>query len=108
MAVGALRALWERGLNVPGDVSVVGYDDTAESALLIPPLTTVRQDFPTLGQRAFGHLRRLLDQPEWRATTVTRPELIVRASTAPPGTSAQTLRQALRTVQDHLTRWPDG
>lgn len=56
MAVGALRALWERGLNVPADVSVVGYDDTPESALLIPPLTTVRQDFSTLGARAFAHL----------------------------------------------------
>ena len=108
MAVGALRALWERGLNVPGDVSVVGYDDTAESALLIPPLTTVRQDFPTLGQRAFGHLRRLLDDPEWRATTVTRPELIVRASTASPGQSSQELRRALRTLQDHLSRWPEA
>ncbi|MFC5849675.1 LacI family DNA-binding transcriptional regulator [Deinococcus petrolearius] len=106
MAVGALRALWERGLSVPGDVSVVGYDDTAESALLIPPLTTVRQDFPTLGHRAFGHLRRLLAEPEWRATTVTRPELIVRASTAPPGDTAQGLRRALRTVQEHLLRWP--
>jgi len=44
MAMGALRALWERGMRVPHDVSVVGYDDTPESALLIPPLTTVRQD----------------------------------------------------------------
>ncbi len=90
MAVGALRALWERGLSVPHDVSVIGYDDTAESALLIPPLTTVRQDFPTLGARAFDHLRELLDggTPGERVR-VTQPELIERASTAGPPTEAR-------------------
>ncbi|MFT2721214.1 LacI family DNA-binding transcriptional regulator [Deinococcus sp. A31D244] len=94
MAVGALRALWERGLNVPADVSVIGYDDTPESALLIPPLTTVRQDFPTLGQRAFTHLLARLggDPPE--DVIVTRPELIIRASSGPPQTPARADVQA--------------
>lgn len=102
MAVGALRALWERGLNVPGDVSVIGYDDTAESALLIPPLTTVRQDFPILGQRAFRHLQALLDG-QAPPSTITQPELMVRASTAvPPSGPRLQVHEALRTLRQHL------
>lgn len=84
MAVGALRALWERGLNVPRDVSVIGFDDTAESAMLIPPLTTIRQDFPNLGKRSFHHLLQLVEGKDPPQLTVTQPELIVRASTAAP------------------------
>lgn len=103
MAVGALRALWERGLSVPGDVSVIGYDDTAESALLIPPLTTVRQDFPTLGQRAFGHLGALLGGQTPPLVTLTQPELVVRASTAPPRSGQRSgVQEALRTLQQHV------
>lgn len=103
MAVGVLRALWERGLNVPGDVSVIGYDDTAESALLIPPLTTVRQDFPTLGRRAFGHLKMLLDGHGPQPTTLTRPELVVRASTAAPRSGPRLrLQDALGVLQQHV------
>jgi DNA-binding LacI/PurR family transcriptional regulator len=59
MALGILRALHEYGRNVPGDVSVVGFDDLPESAYLSPPLTTVRQDFAEVGTRAMALL---LDQ----------------------------------------------
>src|SRR5260370_40193833 len=45
MALGVIRALTERGLRVPDDVSVVGFDDVPEAGVLRPPLTTVRQDF---------------------------------------------------------------
>ena len=103
MAVGALRALWERGLSVPADISVIGYDDTAESALLIPPLTTVRQDFPTLGRRAFDHLRALLDQQAPQSMPLTQPELVVRASTAaPPSGERLRWQEALELVQARL------
>ncbi|BDP43279.1 lac repressor (plasmid) [Deinococcus aetherius] len=103
MAVGVLRALWERGLSVPGDVSVIGYDDTAESALLIPPLTTVRQDFPTLGQRAFHHLKALLGGQDPPRMTLTRPALVVRASTAAPRSGERLrLQDALHLLQRHL------
>src|SRR6185312_10285771 len=44
MAIGALNALWSAGLRVPEDISVVGYDDIAEAAYLVPPLTTVSFD----------------------------------------------------------------
>src|SRR6476619_1930115 len=50
MSIGLLSALRERGLRVPDDVSVVGFDDVPEAGYLVPPLTTVRQDFGLLGE----------------------------------------------------------
>ncbi|HEY3015040.1 MAG TPA: substrate-binding domain-containing protein, partial [Nocardioides sp.] len=89
MALGLLRALAEAGRAVPGEVSVVGFDDIPEAAYLVPPLTTVRQDFTAVGRRAIEILRAAIDgrapgadMPE----RLIRPELVVRASTAaPPG-----------------------
>jgi DNA-binding LacI/PurR family transcriptional regulator len=84
MALGVLRALAERGRRVPDDVSVVGFDDIAEAAYFLPPLTTVRQDFGELGRRAV-HL--LMDQiaagPADEAPLPIPPDLVVRGSTAP-------------------------
>ncbi len=51
MALGALRALHEHGLAVPAKVAVIGFDDTPDSAMFYPPLTTIRQDFIELGQQ---------------------------------------------------------
>src|SRR3546814_5251158 len=51
MALGLLHAVREEGLDVPGDISIVGFDDIPEAAHFSPPLTTVRQDFPELGRR---------------------------------------------------------
>ncbi len=86
MAIGALHALHEVGLDVPGTVSVVGYDDDPVAAYLIPALTTVRQDFSAL---ASGCLTQLLSLVGGADDTVVQqiiaPELIIRASTAPPG-----------------------
>ncbi|POT98531.1 lac repressor [Escherichia sp. ESNIH1] len=56
MALGVLRACAERGLAVPGQISVVGYDDTADSAWYTPPLTTIRQAFKEAGQRSVDWL----------------------------------------------------
>ncbi|MEU9019402.1 LacI family DNA-binding transcriptional regulator [Actinomadura sp. NPDC048394] len=83
MAVGLLRALHEKGRRIPGDVHVVGFDDIPEAAHYWPPLTTVRQDFAGLGDRAFELLLGQLTtcgrmQPE----QIIVPELIVRESTA--------------------------
>jgi DNA-binding LacI/PurR family transcriptional regulator len=82
MALGLLAALHEEGLSVPGDVSVVGFDDTPEAPFLTPPLTTVRQDFAELGRRGVQLvLARLAGQPLEPEPIV--PELVVRSSTAP-------------------------
>jgi len=89
MALGVLRAMRERGLDVPGDVSLVGFDDIPEAAYLSPPLTTVVQDFWTLGRSAIALL--LGDRgPHARPAMstgpgeiVVPPRLVVRASTAP-------------------------
>jgi DNA-binding LacI/PurR family transcriptional regulator len=58
-ALGLLRAIHEAGRRVPDDVSVVGFDDIPEAAYLIPPLTTIRQDFAAVGR---GSVSLLLDQ----------------------------------------------
>jgi DNA-binding LacI/PurR family transcriptional regulator len=84
MALGALRAARERGLSVPGDLSVVGFDDIFLSALLAPALTTIRQPGYRLGAAAAAALFRLLNgEPEARPDVIAT-ELIVRGTTAPP------------------------
>ncbi len=82
VAIGLLGALWQRGLRVPEDVSVVGFDDVPEAAYLVPPLTTVRQDFDALGRRCLEVLLARLAGEEPRARRV-QPELVVRASSGP-------------------------
>jgi DNA-binding LacI/PurR family transcriptional regulator len=82
MALGVLRALHDAGRDVPGDVSIVGFDDLPEVAYLTPPLTTVRQNFAEVGRQGMALL---LDQIESRSRTSRRvvvdTELIIRDST---------------------------
>jgi len=87
MALGVMRALAERGLRVPRDVSIVGFDDVPEAGYYTPPLSTVRQDFGKVGRQA---LNTLIDRMSGAIETGFRvriaPELIIRASAAgPPG-----------------------
>ncbi|MFH8792959.1 LacI family DNA-binding transcriptional regulator [Streptomyces sp. NPDC017941] len=83
MALGAVRAARERGLEVPDDVSVVGFDDSVLVAFTDPPLTTVRKPVPAMGQAA---VRTLLEEiagtPAPHSEFVFMPELVVRGSTA--------------------------
>lgn len=83
LALGMLRAFWERGVRVPQDVSVVGFDDEAGAAYFVPPLTTVRQDFPALGRSAIAALVRALAGEEVPRTLLPAT-LVPRASTAAP------------------------
>ncbi|WP_406440145.1 LacI family DNA-binding transcriptional regulator [Streptomyces sp. NBC_01613] len=84
MAIGALRAFTEAGLSVPADVSVVGYDDIPAAAYLSPPLTTVRQNFATVADRAVDMLIAMIEgRPEPAEHTNLAVELTVRNSTAP-------------------------
>ncbi|MBB6172831.1 alanine racemase [Nocardiopsis mwathae] len=92
MALGAIRAARQRGLSVPGDVSVVGYDDSQLIAFTDPPLTTVRQPVQAM---ALAAVRTLCDEIAGHASAATHaeylfdPELVVRGSTgaAPVGTA---------------------
>ncbi|MFI7519195.1 LacI family DNA-binding transcriptional regulator [Micromonospora globbae] len=87
LALGAIRAVRRLGRLVPGDVSVVGYDDSAFMTCTDPPLTTVRQPIETMGQAAVDLL---VTQIEGAGVLhdelLFEPELVVRGSTAPaPG-----------------------
>ncbi|CUR58378.1 Transcriptional regulator, LacI family [metagenome] len=82
MALGVLRALHERGLKVPDDVSIVGFDNLPDSAYYWPALTTVDQDLGRLGREAVDLVTRALSgESDPRADLIT-PSLIVRSSTA--------------------------
>ncbi|MBB1199245.1 LacI family DNA-binding transcriptional regulator [Enterobacteriaceae bacterium 89] len=85
MALGALRALAEHGLRVPADVSVVGYDDTEDSACFIPPLTTIKQDFKALGKACVERLVTQIQHPNAQPSAQTLPvTLVERKTTAAP------------------------
>ncbi|MCF0078167.1 LacI family DNA-binding transcriptional regulator [Streptomyces lomondensis] len=83
MAMGVLAAFAERGVRVPQDVSLVGFDDMKGAGYLVPALTTVRQDFAHLGRSAIELLVRMLGGERARRRKLT-PELVVRRSTAVP------------------------
>jgi DNA-binding LacI/PurR family transcriptional regulator len=84
-AMGVMEAARRLGLSVPGDLSVVGFDDSLLAAVSSPPLTTVQQPFEQMGEVA---LRILRDQMEGRELNSIRVELmtklIIRESTAAP------------------------
>ncbi|WP_460776222.1 LacI family DNA-binding transcriptional regulator [Microbacterium sp. GXF7504] len=84
IAMGLMRGLADAGLHVPGDVSVVGFDDHPLSELWTPAITTVRQDFHGMGRRGFELLRRVIDGEQGRLFSSERPEVVVRDSAAPP------------------------
>ena len=78
LAIGALDALRDEGLDAPGDISVVGFDDVPAAARL--GLTTVRQPLVEKGREA----GRLLIEPGTEREVVLPVELVARASTGPP------------------------
>jgi DNA-binding LacI/PurR family transcriptional regulator len=110
MALGLIHAIRDTGLDVPGDISVVGFDDIPEAAHFWPPLTTVRQDFAELGRRCVALLVDAVegsgadtagaadppdradaavaplaaDPPAAAEAASVMPTLVVRRSTAPP------------------------
>jgi DNA-binding LacI/PurR family transcriptional regulator len=84
LALGVLRALREAGRDVPGEISVAGFDDAPHSAFLSPALTTVRLDFGGVGRACFALLHGLVEQGDPVAPhPVAAPRLIVRESTGP-------------------------
>ena len=85
VAIGALHAARRRGLRVPDDLSIVGFDDTFQSRIVWPQLTTVRQPLQELGRTGVSLLMRLLEGQRVEALRMElSTTLVVRASTAPP------------------------
>jgi DNA-binding LacI/PurR family transcriptional regulator len=92
-AIGSVNAARRLGLDVPGDLSVVGFDDSPLARRSSPALTTVRQDVESKGRLAAEALKSAMERSRSGATGKVRhhvlpTELVVRASTAPPPTSA--------------------
>jgi DNA-binding LacI/PurR family transcriptional regulator len=86
MALGAVRAARARGLRVPADVSVVGYDDSPMLTLTDPPLTTIRQNVAGISRHIVSALLdEIHGEPPHRQEMLFTAELVVRGSTAPPG-----------------------
>jgi LacI family transcriptional regulator len=85
MAVGAIRALRESGRQVPGDVSVIGFDDIPLASYFDPPLTTLRQPMEESGRQAARLLIETIQNPKRQPEQVLlHARLIERASCAPP------------------------
>lgn len=93
MALGVMRACAEKGLAVPGQISVVGFDDTADSAWFSPPLTTVRQAFRDAGERSVEWLLSPIGAD--RCWQVQLPVTLVARHSSAPRASRQADREAL-------------
>jgi DNA-binding LacI/PurR family transcriptional regulator len=84
MAIGLIHGLHDKGFSVPNDLSVVGFDDIPLARHVLPPLTTIRQDFHALGVAVVEMLRAAMEEREIPALTRIPTEVVTRASTAPP------------------------
>jgi len=84
-----MSAMHDAGLQVPGDVSVVGFDDIPEAEFFHPALTTVRQDFAEIGRRCIAQMLCLLEGRAPAAQPPIETPIIVRASIGPPPARAR-------------------
>lgn len=84
-ALGAMRCLRGRGVRVPAEISIAGFDDLFFAAYTEPPLTTIRQPMRRMGHMAMESLLKLMEGKESVAQIHIEAELVVRQSTAPPG-----------------------
>ena len=81
MALGAISAITEKGLRVPDDISIIGYDNIHSSRFYAPPLTTIHQSKSRLGAQAVNLLfERIANKDNERETIEIHPELVVRKS----------------------------
>ncbi len=87
-AIGVLSGLQQAGIQVPEEISVIGFDDVEFAAHCYPPLTTVRQPTDLMGQRLIHMLLALIQNQEDVEAEVLPAELVIRESTGPPSTPA--------------------
>jgi DNA-binding LacI/PurR family transcriptional regulator len=113
MALGLIHAFRAAGLDVPRDVSIVGFDDIPESAHFWPPLTTVRQDFRSLGVRCVTMLLDAIHRagdPAAAADTgispVVEPQLVIRDSVSWVLAALATHRESLTEAPEHAIIMP--
>jgi LacI family transcriptional regulator len=86
MAIGVMQEAAARGLRVPGELSVVGFDDTVEASVVVPGLTTVRQPLAEMGRTAVSLLLRQLQNRRFEPLRIEiETRLVLRDSTARPG-----------------------
>ena len=85
IAIGLISALHQAGRRVPEDISIVGFDNQPETGYLVPPLTTVHQDFPAVGRRAVDTLMLAISGADAPEPDLIEATLVVRSSTAPTG-----------------------
>ncbi|WP_110588558.1 LacI family DNA-binding transcriptional regulator [Microbacterium suaedae] len=83
-AIGTMQVADERGIRVPEDLSLVGFDDVPEAAATTPPLTTVRQPLAAMGRSAVDLLVRMIEGEAEPTHIRMSADLVVRGSTAPP------------------------
>ena len=83
-ALGVIKAMDEAGRNVPGDVSVVGFDDVKEAPFFRPALTTVKLDFEAIGHIAVSRVLAMIKEEAEGNIPLLEPRLILRDTTAPP------------------------
>lgn len=88
LAIGALRAFREAGISVPGQVAVVGWDNTPEAAFSAPSLTTISPDLHEIARLAIVAMLRRLDEPTAEPRTENAPYSLVRRESSGPPTSA--------------------
>ena len=85
MAYGAMHVIYQHGLHIPDDISVIGFDDIPTSAYIIPPLTTVALPTHQMGQLAMHLIRRIQAGEDMRTAEPISLEspLVIRESTGP-------------------------
>lgn len=99
MALGVMRACAEKGIAVPGQISVVGFDDTADSAWFSPPLTTIRQAFRDAGERSVEWLLSPATDELWQTQLpVTLVERHSSARFSPQQADREALAQQLKSL----------
>ncbi|MGN7187876.1 LacI family DNA-binding transcriptional regulator [Microbacterium enclense] len=105
IALGVIHGLHGRGIRVPEDVSIVGFDDSVDARHVLPPLTTVRQRFASLGELALQQIIAAIDGETEPSHAGIEPQLIVRESTSMAAADVLTASGASRHRWYPPTSW---